>query len=417
MTDTCNACNCWQCLFQACPYQNGCLLDKIPVVIFIKDTENRFVKVNQTFELEIGLLKVEVEGKTCSEIWSEKKGRQFWNDDLEVIKTKKSKQGIEERVTVRGEKRWFLTEKHPVFDEEGAVKGIMGITFDIHNQKLASHKLTTLETAIEQSPSIVDITDEKGRITYANPKFQQITGYSSKEVLGKNPRFLQSKKIPQSEYKKMWDILVAGETWRGEFLNRTKSGQLIWELASISPVKNKRGETTSYIKVAEVISNLHHTVLNLWNVLDYSQYFAVILDKDMNIKMSNRVLSKELGYDEIEIVGKAWREFVPGTLYEAVLDTHKQILEGNLGYREFTSELLTKKSGQLTVKWFLSFVNDETQWIFSIGIPIRTTTDKIDLEDNTGESVRRFFMDILAKDKTTIKALKAATLKESDNVV
>ncbi len=111
-----------------------------------------------------------------------------------------------------------------------------------------------LSHAVEQSSSTILITDENGSIEYANPKFVQLTGYSLGEVIGENPRLLQSGKTSPEVYTELWETLVSGKEWRGEFCNRNKSGEFYWESASISPVKNAEGVITNFIAIKDDIT-------------------------------------------------------------------------------------------------------------------------------------------------------------------
>ena len=108
--------------------------------------------------------------------------------------------------------------------------------------------------AIEQSPSTVIITDVNGNIEYVNPKFTQLTGYTSEEVLGKNPRILKPGCKPSEEYRELWETITSGREWRGELYNRKKNGEFYWEYASISPVRNSQGVITHFIAVKEDIT-------------------------------------------------------------------------------------------------------------------------------------------------------------------
>ena len=109
--------------------------------------------------------------------------------------------------------------------------------------------LLNLTTAVEQSPASVVITDLDACIQYVNPRFSEVTGYSSEEALGQNPRILQSGKTGKAVYEKFWGQLSGGEPWRGELLNKRKSGELYWEEAQIAPVKNAAGDITHYVAV------------------------------------------------------------------------------------------------------------------------------------------------------------------------
>ncbi len=81
-----------------------------------------------------------------------------------------------------------------------------------------------------------------------------MTGYASDEVIGKNPRILKSGHTPREEYKKIWDAILHGGEWQGEFHNRRKDGELYWEWANISAIKNKDGVITHFIAIKEDIT-------------------------------------------------------------------------------------------------------------------------------------------------------------------
>ena len=110
-------------------------------------------------------------------------------------------------------------------------------------------QLRILSTAIEQSPTSVVITDLAANLLYVNPKFTQVTGYSSEEVLGKNPRVLQSGLTPTAVYQQLWETLAQGDVWQGEFINRRKNGDVYWEEVHIAPVRDSLEVITHYVGV------------------------------------------------------------------------------------------------------------------------------------------------------------------------
>ena len=118
--------------------------------------------------------------------------------------------------------------------------------------------------AIEQSGNAIVITDTQGDIEYVNPKFEEITGYSREETLGKNPRILQSGNHSPAFYHDLWKTIISGEIWRGELHNRHKDGHFFWELTTIAPVHNQSNEITNYIAIKEDITakkDLEETLL------------------------------------------------------------------------------------------------------------------------------------------------------------
>ncbi len=140
----------------------------------------------------------------------------------------------------------------------------IGTVVEITRRKQAEKHLQKLTRAVEQSPATVVITDGQGRIEYVNPNFNRLTGYTTEEVLGRNSNILKSHLTPASTYQELWKTLLSGREWRGEFINRKKNGELYWESASISAIKNAAGVITHFIGVKEDISERKKAEEALW---------------------------------------------------------------------------------------------------------------------------------------------------------
>jgi PAS domain S-box-containing protein len=119
-------------------------------------------------------------------------------------------------------------------------------------------ELRKLSEAVEHSPVTVMITDKNGTIEYVNPTFSGVTGYAAREAIGQNPRFLQSGHLPRSFYQDLWDTILSGKTWQGEFLNRKKNGDEFWESTSISAIKNEDGDITHFVAVKQDVTERKH---------------------------------------------------------------------------------------------------------------------------------------------------------------
>jgi len=232
------------------------LIDNLPVSIYVKDAECRKVVANLTNVERMGYTdEAEVLGKTDLELYEGEIGIRRYNDDLLVVKNGKPIINKEEFfINPDGSCRWSLTSKIPLLDMQGKVTGIVGIGRDITEQKKASETIQKLSKGIEQSSSIIVITDIQGNIEYVNPKFFEITGYTQEEVIGQNPRILKSGETPDGKYKELWETISSGGVWRGEFHNRKKNGELYWEWATMTSIKNDNEEITNYIAIKEDIS-------------------------------------------------------------------------------------------------------------------------------------------------------------------
>jgi len=118
----------------------------------------------------------------------------------------------------------------------------------------AEEQLRKLSAAITQSPVSVVITDTSGVIEYVNPKFCELTGYSPEEVVGQNPRILRGSIMTPDFYGNLWQTILSGGLWHGEFLNKKKNDELFWEHATIAPIWNAHGELTNFIAIKEDIT-------------------------------------------------------------------------------------------------------------------------------------------------------------------
>ncbi len=124
----------------------------------------------------------------------------------------------------------------------------------IEEHKHAEAEILKLSIAVEQNPASIVITDINGNIEYVNPKFCDLTGYTKEEAIGENPRILKSETTTPELYINMWNTILSGKEWKGEFHNKKKNGELYWELASVSAVKNSNGDIVNFLAIKEDIT-------------------------------------------------------------------------------------------------------------------------------------------------------------------
>ena len=111
-----------------------------------------------------------------------------------------------------------------------------------------------LAAAVEQSPATIVMTDTDARIQYVNRKFQDMTGWTLPEIIGRTPAFLQSGDAAPGLYSELRKTLSRGETWHGVFRNRCRDGSSYWAETTILPLVNPAGEITNYIGFGEDIT-------------------------------------------------------------------------------------------------------------------------------------------------------------------
>lgn len=153
-----------------------------------------------------------------------------------------------------GETRWIEISAECEFNEDNKPNICFGTVQDITERKQTEKTLSKLTLAVEQTPNAIFITDLDANIEYANKAFTDVTGYQLCEVIGKNPRILQSGKSPQSVYDDMWNHLSQGKEWRGELINRDKYGNDYIDMSLISPVRDETGKVTNYLAIKENVT-------------------------------------------------------------------------------------------------------------------------------------------------------------------
>ncbi len=135
-----------------------------------------------------------------------------------------------------------------IFDELNKSHIYICIVNDITDSIKKEKERMKITKALDQSKSIIIMTDVHGNIEYVNEMFTTVTGYEFKEVIGKHTRILSSKEQNENFYKELWLTITHGDLWKGEFHNKTKDGSLYWCQTSIYPIKES-GVITGYLGI------------------------------------------------------------------------------------------------------------------------------------------------------------------------
>ena len=219
-------------------------------------------------------------------------------------------------------------------------------------KKEAEDRLIILSRAVEQNPASIVLTDIQGNIEYVNPKFTQLTGYTEKEIIGKNPRVLKSDETTSEDYKDLWKTITAGNEWRGEFQNCKKNGEMYYEHALISPIADDKGNITHFLAVKEDITErkLAEEVIK-----NYSLHLEETVKK--------RTVELEIAKDRAESADKLKTAFLLNMSHELRTPLNSIIGFSGILLREFPGPLNEEQKKQLGMiqssgRHLLSLIND-----------------------------------------------------------
>ncbi len=251
-------------------------------------------------------------------------------------------------------------------------------------------ELLKFSMGIEQSPAAIFLTDATGTIEYVNPQFTKTTGYSKEEAIGQNSRILKSGLTPESVYKDLWATILSGKEWAGEFCNKKKSGELFWERAHISPVKDENGEITNIIAIKEDITEqrllneqLKSSEEKFRIIADYSYDWEAWFSPEGRLLWTSPACLKLTGYTVAECMESDNFPFI--LFLEEDLPEITELFQQAIGGSTENNKIfrIRKKNGEVfwsAISW--NPVYDSDGNFFGTRTSLRDISDRIQVEDD-----------------------------------
>ncbi len=280
-----------------------------------------------------------------------------------------------------------------VIKHNDIVIGFRTIIVDLTDIKEKEEKIKKLSMAVEQSPVSIEITDKNGIIEYVNPKFEQLTLYKSEEVIGKNPRILKANYHPKEFYKDLWDTILSGKEWKGIINNKKKNGELFWESAIISSIKDENNNITHFVAIKEDITEkilmekkLEEEREKLSVTLRAIQEGIITVDNEGKIILLNNSTENLLELKFEDLVGKNIDDVL--NIYEDEQLTNKivspirKIFETKESYQFLKPYFLVSKSFNIRIiehSWIP--IKDKNNNVSGIVIVLRDITEKQKMEE------------------------------------
>ena len=236
------------------------IIDQLPLMIFVKNVNDlRFVRLNRAGEKLLGVRHKDMLGLNDYDLFPKEQADFFTQKDREVIASGSIADIPEEEINTPQGVRILHTRKATIFDKKGNPKYLLGLSEDITERKKTEAQLRQWAKAIDSTSEGIMITDLKGKIIDVNDAFTKITGYAHDEIVGQNPRLLQSGLHNEEFYQLMWKTLMETGSWRGEIQNRRNNGEIFHAWETISTVYNDNNERTHLVAVFSDISPIKQT--------------------------------------------------------------------------------------------------------------------------------------------------------------
>ena len=221
--------------------QYGRVVDLLPEIVLILDEENRILDANKTAADELGVVARPSHPRYIFDILPEKERVLFRNilplTDQLKLETKFYKRDGS-LIDVTGTVRVLYS---------GHTKYWVLVMRDVTEEKLKELDLLRFSNVIHNTINPIQISDANGTMVYVNPAFEKVTGYSNKELIGKNPNILNSRKHSKEFWFSVWKHIISGKVWVGRIENRRKDGSPFFTELVISPIVDSRGNIVGYL--------------------------------------------------------------------------------------------------------------------------------------------------------------------------
>ncbi|WP_051378437.1 PAS domain S-box protein [Derxia gummosa] len=220
--------------------------------IYAKDEQGRYLLFNEAAARHLGRGEAEVLGRDDRSLLPPAEAAAAMAIDRRVMETGRTER-YDMHLVSGGETRVLSTTKGPLRMGDSII-GVFGISRDMTDRARDRERLRQLSRAVEQSPESIVITDLAANIEYVNDAFVRVSGWKRDEVMGRNPKLLQSGRTPRETYTEMWATLTAGRPWRGQFFNRRRDGSEYTEIAIITPLRDADGNISHYVAVKQDVT-------------------------------------------------------------------------------------------------------------------------------------------------------------------
>jgi two-component system cell cycle sensor histidine kinase/response regulator CckA len=378
----------------------GRILDEAWNEIYIFDAETlRFLEVNRGARRNLGYTMAELRAMTPLDLTPVRSPAQMAGL-LEPLRS-----GARDRLRFEGTNRRKDGTLYPLdlHVQKGTLGGrpvFVGIGLDVTERKRMERQLLQIRMGVERSGEVIFLTDPDGRITYVNPTFERVYGYTTDEALGATPRILKSGLMSPAHYHAFWDALLGKRAVQAEVINRTKDGRLVTVEASANPVLDDSGAIVGFLAIQrDVTERKQHENALLESEARFRAVFEgaamgmALATTDGRILDVNAALADMLGYARVELVGKTIADITPPEDWKHEVELIRRLERTRAMSGDFEKRYRRKDGSTLWGRLTVSFIpNADGSVRFVIGmvedITVRREVEaKLRLSDRILDSI------------------------------
>ncbi len=234
--------------------------------------------------------------------------QQVWQNVQLALNEKRHFHLIYRIIHASGDVHWVWEQGCGIHTTGGELLAIEGLMLDFTAQQQAEQQIRLQAMALMASDLGISISDQQNIVTWINPAFTRLTGYTAQDIIGSSIEILRSGIHPESLYRELNVSVRAGHVWHGELINQRKDGSLYHEEQTITPVSNAKGEISHFIAVRQDITERKKALQALQEseeryriLFDQAHDSFLVVDDQDRIVEANQRTCDMLGYTRDEL--------------------------------------------------------------------------------------------------------------------
>ena len=370
------------------------LIDLAPDFIFVKDTESRYLVVNESLAKCYRKLPAEMLNHTDADFLPAELAAHFRASEQQVFSSE-SLCAFEDSITLPdGQTRTVVTNMVAFRDPQGKIGGLVGIGRDITQQQFAEKSMRLQSVALATAANAILITDPNGNIEWVNPAFTASSGFAFTECIGKNPRDLvRSGKHGKEFYQALWETILVGNVWHGEITNRRKDGTFYLEEMTITPLHDDQNKISHFVAIKQDITQRRRMEEDLRQAAARTQFYMnrmplafIAFDRNFCVAEWNAAAERIFGWSTAEAPGQhAYKLIVPPEVQPHTDKVWEDIIiSGNMASHSI-NENITKDGRRITCEWRNTPWRNATGEICGCLSIVTDITEKIRAEKKRGD--------------------------------